>query len=233
MRRKKILAIGPITPCQSDLTGISQTLHFLDDDYDVNFQDSLESVKDDVEREAFFESWRYRIKKSASEYDGFIGFSFGGVILQQCFMLPELQNKPIVLFSVPSFIDAPLKHQLDEILHLIEIQQLQASISLLNKSVFYPYEVPSKAFPHALSDEVTLRMFKGFSFILDTDSRDMLNSTQLDYLHFVGDQSRLVNRGNISLTSTGEVHFVPESGMRVLQDNPSFCISEILRFLSK
>lgn len=231
--KKKLLVIGPITPKYSEIVSISDSLNFLRPNYEIKFFDSLENVSNEISSKNFYFDWLNKLKYESSNFDGFLGFSFGGVILQKSFTLFENINKPIILFSTPSFIDHSLNIKLTTIVEKIKSGQLKEAIQHLNNNVFYPNNPPQKAYFPDDSGQESLRMIKGFEFILKTDSRKILSGTTIQYLHFVGDQSLLVNRDNVVQSINGKIDYVPVSGMRVLQDNPHYCIKKISEFLSK
>jgi hypothetical protein len=71
----------------------------------------------------------------------------------------------------------------------------------------------------ANSEVAVLRLLLGLQFILKTDFRPILQMTKLNYLHFVGEESQLVNHNNVHVSSSCQLVQVPQAGMRVLQDN--------------
>lgn len=231
--KKKLLAIGPITPKYSEIVSISDSLNFLRPNYEIKFFDSLENVSNDTSSKNFYFDWLNRLKYESSNFDGFLGFSFGGVILQKSFTVFNNINKPIILFSTPSFIDHSLSRKLTAIVEKIKSGRLTEAIQYLDTNVFYPNIPPKKSYYPDNSEEESLRMIKGIEFILTADSRKILGATTNKYLHFVGDESLLVNRDNVVQSINGKIDYVPVSGMRVLQDNPHYCINKISEFLSK
>ncbi len=106
--KKKILVILPDLPQKSFIEPIAQSLLFLNDDYQIDFVDPFD-ISDDVLGDAYYHRCQLWMKQEMSSYDAFFGFSFGGVILQQCFPLFEEMNKPIVLFSTPTWADDALQ----------------------------------------------------------------------------------------------------------------------------
>ncbi len=71
-------------------------------------------------------------------YDIFFGFSFGGVILQQCFSLFEQFRKHIILFSTPTFANDALIKKLGEVISLSKEHRLNDALVSLYQHVFYP-----------------------------------------------------------------------------------------------
>ncbi len=120
---KKIIVLGPVMPQASEIEAISATLTFLHKDYQLDFIDPL-SIQAPIANEAYYDLWKKELKKHLETYDAFFGFSFGGVILEQCFDLFTTIKKPIVLFSTPTFADEALAEKLGLAVHFCKEGQL-------------------------------------------------------------------------------------------------------------
>ena len=178
----------------------------------------------------FFAEWHSKIKSSLPHYDAFFGFSLGGVVLQQCFDLFKNAHKPLILFSVPSFSDGLLSERLDHVINLIKENSVIAAIHELNLYVFHPHSAPKHM---AIQDiaQAASRLLHGLQFVRDTDSRHALKKFAVSYLHLIGEESLLVNSNNVEPPVSGELIMVPKSGMRILQNNVSYCMVPIIKFL--
>lgn len=230
---KKILVIGPILAEWSEITAIAETLAFLNSCYILDFIDPLGNLTHDIEHEHFFAQWQDQLTGLIHHYDAFIGFSLGGVVLQQCFFHLEKENKPVILFSAPSFCDKFLFDKLTGVKKLIEAKSLIDALKHMNQLVFYPNNPPQIEEKLAEPMHSAFRLSRGLQFVLETDSRPILEKTTLNYLHFVGEKSQLVNQNNVITPGKGELLVVPDSGMRVLKDNSTYCIDPTLKFLER
>lgn len=228
---KKILVLGPILADWTEIQVIANTMTFLETNYEVEFIDPLQDIISDVEKKTFFKHWKCRLETLTPSYDAFFGFSLGGVILQQSFDLFENQKKPIVLFSVPSFADEILAERLNAVIYLIHQKSIESAIAAKNEWVFFP-ALPPKQTKRILDPiHAGFRLSYGLECVLKIDSRPMLKKP-VNYLHFIGEQSKLVNRNNI-VSLPNKLIEVPHAGMRVLTDNPDFCIPPLLQFFEK
>jgi hypothetical protein len=228
---KKILVIAPILAEWSESRFIEDSLSFLKPFYKLDLIDPLNGLDSSITIEKFFEDWRKKIDALILEYDGFVGFSFGGSILQNSFDLLEKGKKALVLLSTPTFADPLIFERLNTVINLIENDSVASGIKQLNEYVFYPHEIPNYTDELSNNPQTSLRLTKGFKLILGIDSRYTLNKTNLSYLHLIGEKSQLVNINNITVSPSCQLHIVPNAGMRVLQNNLNYCSTLILKFL--
>lgn len=218
---KPMLVIAPIMPHASDGSLIAKSLASLGLLYSFEILDPLSFVVEPIADYCTrFQAW-FASRQHA--YDGFIGFSFGGVLLQQCFPLMGSSKRPIFLFSTPSFIDNALASTLMRVLELCLSNRLQAALTVLYTAVFYPKRQVPAVFE--IDDPViaSARLISGLQCILSIDSRDVLEQTDLDIIHFIGENSHLVTRQQVITPRRGVLYTVPDAGMRVLDDNLAYC----------
>ena len=230
---KKILILAPILSEWSNVDIITESLQFLVPYYELNIIDPLVNVTMNTTEKVFFEYWEEKIRIYVTEYDAFFGFSLGGVILQKFFPIFEVENKAVVLFSVPSFVDILLANRLNSIIKLIEKDELSKAIMQINRYVFYPKYVDQHEIKLKNPKETSVRLLKGFRFIIDIDSRPVLKSTKLKYLHLIGEKSQLVNYDNVYVPLSCQLILVPQSGMRVLENNQMYCVDPIIELLEE
>ncbi|QDP71962.1 hypothetical protein FOG18_04935 [Legionella israelensis] len=231
MKKRTILVIGPVSPQASDMA-IAKNLMFLQDHYQLDYLDSLVIMNDEC-REAYYERWKSYLEDRLHCYDAFMGFSFGGVILQQSFALFESVKKSIILFSTPSFADASLHAKLGKVVSLCEKNQLDVALKALYQDVFLSTVHLSFDFTDLDRGVAAERLIFGLNRVLETDSRAILKKSPVEHLHLIGECSQLVNEKNVMTPKTGCLMSVPKAGMRVLQDNPGFCQRVILERLSR
>lgn len=229
--KKKILAISPILPQPEDIKKFSKALKFFIPEYKIIFFDSLAEIKREMTKEAFYQNWLDTLKKEISNYDIFFGFSFGGVILQQCLKLFEQNQKLIILFSTPSFIDQFLEEKLKHVVNLLDGDHVHAAVEYLNKHVFYPNKPPLLNVESFNISQAKSRLLLGFKLILTTDSRPVLLNTIVKHIHLIGKESCLVNQYNVIKSPHGNLISIPNSGMRILEDNLPYCSKIVRRYL--
>lgn len=229
--KKKLLVIGPVTPQESDLKSIAATLSFLDETYTIDFIDSL-SMMDEMPDSHFYQFWHQKLCHYLPQYEGFLGFSFGGVILQQCLSLFETYKKPLILFSTPTFADATLNKKLGRVISLSRENKVEEALQLLYTDVFYPNTQPLKLHTDLNNDAAAKRLIFGLTKVLQTDSRAQLALSTVDHLHLIGESSHLVNQKNVIHPENGRLLIVPGAGMRVLQDNLPYCEDRIREVLN-
>lgn len=220
--KKKLLIVTPILACKSEIHPIIKSLAFLENDFQLDFFDPLETV--DITIEPYFLQWEQFFKANIGRYEGFIGFSFGGMILQQCFPVFEKEqgNKPIFLCSTPSFANESLSKKLTAVIDLCNAGKVSEALEALTKAVVLAPETPTPVTVEN-PEQAASRLTLGLKRALETDSRSILNTSLVQYWHLVGAQSQLVNQGNVTTAKRGQLIIVPDAGMRVLQDNPSYC----------
>ncbi len=226
---KKIAVFLPDLPQLSYLKPIEQSLSFLTPEYGLDFIDPYE-IHEEVSNEFYYTKWQERIKNCDTQYDAFLGFSFGGVILQQCYPILECLEKPLLLFSTPSFANERLRTKLNRVIELCRKQRVQEGLQYLYQHVSRR-ALPTTTFPLDNEIETAQRIIFGLQRVIDTDATEMIRNTQLSYTHFIGEASNLVKRENVILGENGTLWVVPKAGMRVLQDNLPFCQTKILEVL--
>ncbi|MFV0821959.1 hypothetical protein HRQ65_10830 [Tatlockia micdadei] len=229
---KKILTLAPVMPQESDIEDIAKTLSFLNCEFQIDFVDPL-SVADNLPNEGYYRLWQNELEKQLVNYDAFFGFSFGGVILQQCFVLFEQVKKPIVLFSTPTFADDQLQEKLGKVIRLCKGNRVVEALEGLYDHVFFPNKAPQIDYQRYNLEIASKRLIFGLQRVLETDSTEILNNSTVDHLHLIGELSNLVNRNNVITPKVGRLVIVPEASMRVLQDNQDYCKSLILEQLSR
>lgn len=229
--KKRILALAPVMPQESDIEGIAATVSFLNNEYQIDFIDPL-SIGDELSNKAYYQLWKDELSKRLTAYNAFLGFSFGGVILQQCFSLFDSVKKPIVLFSTPTFADEELQKKLGGTIRLCKENRVIEALNYLYCEVFYPNKPPQEALETNNETLAAKRLIAGLQRVLDTDSRTILQESTVEYLHLIGQYSHLVNADNVLSSKFGRLEPVPAAGMRVLQDNQAFCKKMILERLN-
>lgn len=230
MRKNKILAIAPVMPQETDIESMARTLSFLHERYDIDFIDPLTNMND-IDNDAYYYQWKLALHKYLPNYDAFVGFSFGGVILQQCFSLFDSANKPIILFSTPTFADECLRKKLGSVISLCKENKVIEALNCLYNDVFYPNSKPLQLSDNFNPVKAAKRLIFGLTRVLDTNSTQIANESTVEHLHLIGEQSHLVNAQSVCKPKHGRLITVPGAGMRVVEDNLFFCkkiIEEIL-----
>lgn len=230
-QKKKILVLTPDTPDPSYIESIVNSLAFLQNKYLVHPLDSL-SIMEDLPNAVFYQQWQKKLAPYLLDYDVFFGFSFGGVILQQCFSLFANPNKPLILISAPTIADHSLKQKLGAVISLCEQQRVDEAMHLLYQHVYYPNPIPTAI--HKILDYKTAaqRVIYGLNRVLTTDSSDIIANSSVVHLHLIGELSDLVNKNNVLPAKNGTLVSVPNAGMRIFRDQPAFCQQVILEFLN-
>lgn len=213
------------------MASIAKTLSFLTEDYTLDYLDSL-SIMEELPNAAYYTLWEQKLSTYINDYDAFFGFSFGGVIIQQCFSLFQPLNKPIILFSTPTFADSSLKQKLGLVIHLCQQDRLEDALQALYEPVFYPNPMPPLSSTEFNREEAYERLIFGLTRVLQTDSRTIIQNNHVLHLHLIGEYSDLVNNKNVIAAQNSQLVIVPHSSMRVLQDNPAYCQKIILEVLS-
>lgn len=231
MPKKKILVLTPDTPDPSYIETVVSPLSFLEDEYTIHPIDSL-LIMEEVDKITFYQLWAQKLKEFIPYYDAFLGFSFGGVIIQQCFPLFTNLNKPIVLLSTPTFADKALTQKLENVITLCDQGQIEQALNFLYQHVYYPNEAPELS--HDLLDKTAAakRVIYGLSRVLETDASSILKTNDIKHLHLIGEQSHLVNIDNVIPSKAGTLISVPDAGMRVLRDYPLYCKKAIMETLN-
>lgn len=228
--RKRALVVGPVMPQSAEREVLLKSLEFYTAHQSLEFIDPLDffETQDD---DAYYARWREYIKERLSDFDSFVGFSFGGVILQQCFEILSTLKKPIFLFSTPSYADDALKTKLEDVATLSESGAVEQALIALQKHVVFPKKLNVTEVKIADTFNTARRTVLGLRRVLRTDSRNILRKVHVEHVHFVGEHSDLVNTSNVVEGRGGKTVIVPGSGMRMLQDNPEFCKKIIVEHL--
>ena len=225
---QKIVVLLPDLPQASFAEPIKQSLSFLTErHFEIDLIDPYE-IHGEMDNKQFYQLWRERLARLIEQYDIFFGFSFGGVILQQCLPLFETHNKSIFLFSSPSVINVELRQKLQQVIMLCNKGQLTAALTLLYQYVDHPNQI-KRIF--SIDDEAlaTNRLVSGLERVLTTDCQPILQTTKVAFAHFLGQESGLVKRENVVAPDSAILYTVTGAGNRVLQDNPAFCQNIILK----
>lgn len=229
---KKLLVIGPVSPQSSDLNHFSKNLSFLTPYYSIDYIDPLADMPE-CSNKKYYQIWQNQLKQCVGIYDAFIGFSFGGVILQQCFSLLSKQKKPIILFSTPTFADPSLREKLEKVITLCSENKLEDGLFSLYQAVYSPNPIPPFSSQEYLNRELAIkRLIFGLTKVLETDSQAILNNGSTYHLHLIGEKSQLVNANNVIKPSCGQLIMVPNASMRVLESNLTFCKEVLLESLN-
>lgn len=229
--QKKLLVIGPVSPQSSDLNHLSKNLSFLTPYYSIDYIDPLTDMQE-CSNKKYYQIWQNQLKQRVGIYDAFIGFSFGGVILQQCFSLLSKQNKPIILFSTPTFADPSLREKLEKVITFCSENKLEDGLFSLYQAVYSPNPIPPFS-QECLNRELAIkRLIFGLTKVLETDSKAILNNCYTYHLHLIGEKSQLVNANNVIKPSCGQLIMVPNASMRVLESNLTFCKEVLLESLN-
>lgn len=231
MHKKKIITIGPVSAQPEDIATIANSLSFLNEDYHIDYLDSL-SIMHDVPNKDYYQLWKQKLTSYIDDYDAFLGFSFGGVILQQCFSLFAKAPKPIILFSTPTFADPTLKEKLGKVIRLCQENRLEDALKALYQPVFYPHKMPVLTIDSINKAQAYARLIFGLTRVLNTDARTLLQENKVPHLHLIGENSNLVNCNNVLAANHGHLISVPRASMRMLQDEPLFCQKVILEALN-
>ena len=231
MMLKKMLVIAPVMAQPTDIKSIAKSLSFLENDYELSFVDPL-TIMNNVDNASYYQLWGEALKPGLPNYDAFMGFSFGGVILQQCFSLFSQLNKPVILFSTPTFADLPLAEKLGGVVNLCKENRLETALATLYDDVYYPDSRPEQSFEIHDSGCAVNRLIFGLTRVLDTNSTRVVQESTVRHLHLIGEYSNLVNRDNVISAPNGRLVAVPGAGMRVLEANFPYCKQLIMETLS-
>ncbi|QRN04639.1 hypothetical protein GH742_12590 [Legionella sp. MW5194] len=229
MTKKRLFILAPVMPQSADITGMAESLSFLSPYYQLDWCDPLAEIDITLPNDTYYHHWQEKLPGLLPHYAGFIGFSFGGVILQQC--LPLLLKKKLILFSTPTFADTTLTEKLSRVIHLCQQHQLVAALESLYREVYFPNPLPVTKRDIGDTAQAEHRLITGLTKVLTTDSTKLITTSKANYLHFIGEQSHLVNHRNVLAPPHGQLLIVPGASMRVLQDNLPFCKKIILEKL--
>lgn len=227
---KKIIVFSPALGSYDEMAPIANELSFLNKNFQVDYVDSLGNISTIDNSDDYFEKWNLKIKSMIENYDIFFGFSLGGVILQQCLNLFSTTDKKFVLFSVPSFCNHDLYKKLNGVIELINKKSVESGMEKLSEFVLHPYQSNFSAYFYD-QDNAKKRLLLGLQYVRDADSRPLLKESKINYLHFIGEESGLVDIHNVIKPDCCQLEIVPKVGMRVLQNNQQYCTDKIKKFL--
>ncbi|HDS3848518.1 hypothetical protein [Legionella pneumophila] len=231
MAKKRLLIIGPVSTQSSSLRHLSQNLSFLNPYYSIECLDPLVTLQECPDEE-YYGIWQNQLKPLIKIYDAFVGFSFGGVILQQCFPILSGEKKQIILFSTPTFADSILREKLETVISLCSQNKLEEGLSSLYQAVYAPHSIPDASLQYLNRELAIKRLIFGLTKVLKTNCVSILNHCNVNHLHLIGEKSQLVNTNNVIKPSCGQLIVVPEASMRVLESNPTFCKEIIFKALN-
>lgn len=233
---KKILIVAPILFDWKEVSIIQNSIKSLNDIYQIDYCDplsicDLEYGKDFADR--FFKLWQSKLSVIGNNYDAIIGFSFGGVILCQCLHL--LVNKKIILISTPTLPSKHLKFKLLAISNLLKVGKLFDALKLHNGYVFAPFSNPIIKIDHDNKNNIAgvTRLILGYDLLLHANLIECLTSSPVDTINLIGDLSELVTNHDVFFNYRHHIVIVPNSGMRVLQNNSDFCFNIIAKYIQE
>lgn len=232
MIHKRVLAIAPIMACPTFMSPFRKTINRFFNNRNLNLIDPLtENLL--VDNTQFYADWEKKLFELSSQFDCLVGFSLGGVIIQQSFpILAKLSKSPkIMIFSTPSFVNKNLKVRLEEVINLAQQNKLQEAHKTKMKYVLAPHQKAIESTPFTNPKLAKRRLISGLKRILSTSSHGQVTSPDSPtHVHFIGNNSILVNRDNVCVSPNGKLLNVPNAGMRVLEDNSKFCKEEIREY---
>lgn len=230
LNMKKVLILSPILFNWQEITIIKESLKFLNVIADIDYIDSTSSGKIANSAQDFFLDWRDKMMLIRDKYDIFIGFSFGGVVLQQ--VINILKGKKIIFISSPFKPSHQLKTRLNAIKILLQSGKIESGLTLHNSYVFAPFNPPANKIECTNCARDIDRVINGYSILLDTDSTIKLMQADTRSINLIGEKSSLVTVGDVFTNEFHTIVKIPSSGMRVLQDNPSFTHKIITDFIN-
>lgn len=221
--KKTILAISPILPTHQDLDLFSKSLSFLENDYCIEWVDPLYN-KENMSHHEFNLYW-HDFFKSNKQYYGFIGFSFGAMLLHIFAHLCE--DKPTVLIAPPIVMTKDLEYKLKTTLELCQHSGIKSCMDYLMQYV--SKDSDDESYSDYLSCE-TGRMVFGLNYVISfINHKDIAQTSPV--LQMVGEDSNLVKRENLFITKSSTVKIIPNAGMRVLSENPEYSQNILKKWL--
>ncbi len=227
---RSLVAIGPLLPQRKDLESFSRCLDFLKKDYHITWRDPLENINN-LTYDAYEDVWTKLIEKWQTQFDVFVGFSLGAILLQSQLNQFLDNKKIIILVSPPAKLNSPLKDKLSNVLELVSQKKTDEALRVLQN-----YVSPSSSYKGAILNQdqdanVLTRLKFGLEFVLTHQFAK--NSTKCETLIYqlVGEDSQLVTQENVLMTPRSICEIVPKAGMRVLEDNPGFSQAKIKEWL--
>lgn len=218
---KNIVAIGPKLNQASDLVPFSNCLDFLNSEYNIHWVDPLEKYEN-LSFQEYADYWRTYIKMYFNDYDAFIGFALGALLLFENLDLFSESKKVIILFSPPSVLDEQLKSKLVNALKISESGHIFDAIELLDSYVHANPTIHGKKQYTEPTDKITARFEFALRYVLNHIIPKQIGDNKTRVYQLVGDKSQLVTINNILKTPNTILSVVPNAGNRVLEDNPSF-----------
>ncbi len=168
-----------------------------------------------------FKEW---LLSQAGNYDFFIGFAYGGVVLQ--YSMDLLGDKKVILISSPEYMNEELDEKLTLLKKMLIKNLTYEAIDLLDSFIYtdqlsckYKFNIPLK--------EVNLRLQNGFQMIL---TMEQFNNDSDNVMKLVGQNSKLVNIN--SIFAQNNVVEIPDAGMRIIEENPHKVKETINEFLN-
>lgn len=227
----KLLVALPILACSEHQLIFKRACRFLEDDYVLHFYDPLEQA--DLAESSFSQWWNKQqayFKQLAGCFDGYLGFSLGGMLLIRFFALFAI-NRPLVLLSTPKALAGGLSAKLELLLTLLQQGWVKEANVLKNYYVHAP-ESPSTLidFEHKQVQIAQNRLYQGLFFVEELARQGMPELKQ-SFLSYYGSESLLVNAYNVYQTQQCASIPVQQSGMRVLSQGPDQVQQNILQYL--
>lgn len=237
MNKKKLLVLCPVLPNPMDIVRIQSSLAFLTQYYELTYNDPLEVVEQDPK--IFFKIHQDKLLSIINNYDAVLGFSLGGILVQNIYAkVTDLEQK-IVLLSTPSFINDKLEVNLKNIIDLIGQGTDKAKVNsafdlfynLVNYASTNSSGITTQPNKQNFDMNASFRLAMGLSYVLATDATKVLQESSINYLNILGENSKLVNKNNVLCGKNGIVKTIPNSGMRVLEHNPELTQNLIKNYL--
>ena len=215
---KKIVILSQILPYfQNAEMMFRRNFADLLNDFSFEIYDSLAFLQDsNIQMAEYAKNFLDIIKKS--DVDIFIGFSFGGAILQNlATLIPK--DKKIILISTPSIISAELKSKLEHLIDLLNKKEKLSASKALHHFIARNSQTP---LPVEDYDETAIkRLIFGFETLLT----HKINKNYLNVFNLYGELSRLVTKDDIFPQKNPNNFQIPESGMRIFDDNNNYVIN--------
>ena len=226
--KRKAIIVSSISP--QNIPSIDIKTFFIETEIDhldyldvIDFIDNCYSFSEAVTK---FNSW---IQDKYNDYDIFLGFAFGGVLLQHALNL--LPNKKIILVSSPGRMEGNLQLKLSSLVDLLNKGKLLDALYKLHEFVKYDQaksNMDECLICYPLEQHTIKRLLKGFNMILDMEIATYTSSSNV--INIVGNKSNLVTNYDVN-PSFGKTFKIPNAGMRVLEHNPNAVKDVINNFI--
>jgi hypothetical protein len=103
-KKVKIFVLAPALPDWNEIEHIHKSLNFLEKDYEIDFFNPLSLMKEKLlTPEELQLSWETKLKNLIESYDIFLGFSLGGIIIQNCLPFFTNKEKKTHIYFYPKF----------------------------------------------------------------------------------------------------------------------------------